>query len=245
MGISLNPEHLKRYKDIAALFFKYGRSDLVKSAGLEDAILLDEQANGNSRKAPDAKELVQDLEAMGPTYVKLGQLLSTRADLIPEPYLDALARLQDDVEPISFEEVEEVVTSELGVRLSKAFAEFNPKPIAAASLGQVHSATMRDGRLVVVKVQRPNIRNSIAQDFEALGEIAAFLDKHTQMGRRYEFERILNEFRKSILRELDYRIEAKNLITIGKNLDGIDMIIVPTPIEDAIRDELDTLFGEA
>ena len=135
MGISLKPEHLKRYKDIAKLFLKYGRSDLVKSAGLEDAILQDEQSNGksDSASAPNADELAKDLEAMGPTFIKLGQLLSSRADLLPTPYLDALARLQDDVEPFPFSEIEEVVTTELGVRLSKAFAEFDPKPVAAAS----------------------------------------------------------------------------------------------------------------
>src|SRR6185312_8788434 len=232
MGISLNPEHLKRYKDIGALFLKYGRSDLVKSAGLEDAILLDEEENPDTAIAPNANELAEDLEAMGPTYIKLGQLLSTRADLIPEPYLDALARLQDDVEPIPFKEIEDAVTSELGVRLSKAFAEFDSKPIAAASLGQVHRAEMRDGRLVVVKVQRPNIRSQIATDFETLAEIASFLDSHTSIGKRYEFERILSQFRKSLLLELDYRTEARNLITIGQNLEHIDLIVVPTPIED-------------
>jgi predicted unusual protein kinase regulating ubiquinone biosynthesis (AarF/ABC1/UbiB family) len=235
MGISLKPEHLKRYKDIGALFIKYGRSDLIKSSGLDDAILLDERADSNGssgRKAPTADELAKDLETMGPTFIKLGQLLSTRADLLPTPYLEALARLQDNVEPFPFSEIEEVVTSELGVRLSKAFAEFDPKPIAAASLGQVHRAVMRDDRLVVVKVQRPNIRGQIAKDFEALSEIAEFLDSHTQMGKRYEFQRILGEFRKNLLRELDYRIEARNLITVGRNLESIDLIVVPAPIED-------------
>lgn len=232
MGISLNPEHLKRYKDIAALFFKYGRSDLIKSAGLEDAILLDEQTDADKPVAPNADELAKDLEAMGPTFIKLGQLLSTRADLIPAPYLDALARLQDHVKPIPFAEIEEVVTSELGVRLSKAFAEFDPKPIAAASLGQVHRAEMRDGRMVVVKVQRPNIRTQIAQDFEALAEIAQFLDHHTKMGKRYEFQRILAEFRKSLLLELDYRSEARNLVTLANNLAAIESIVVPSPLED-------------
>jgi ubiquinone biosynthesis protein len=232
MGISLKPEHLKRYKDIGALFIKYGRSDLIKSAGLEEAILEDDHAPANGHKAPSASELAKDLEAMGPTYIKLGQLLSTRADLLPAPYLDALARLQDDVAPFEFAEIEEVVTTELGVRLSKAFAEFDPKPIAAASLGQVHRAVMRDGRLVVVKVQRPNIRGQIAKDFEALSEIAEFLDSHTQLGKRYEFQRILNEFRKNLLRELDYRTEARNLITVGENLKDIELIVVPSPIED-------------
>jgi ubiquinone biosynthesis protein len=235
MGISLKPEHLKRYKDIAKLFIKYGRSDLVKSAGLEEAILWDEQDESDTNDAsalPDAAELARDLEAMGPTFIKLGQLLSTRADLLPQPYLDALSRLQDSIAPFPFAEIEGVVTSELGARLSHAFGDFEREPLAAASLGQVHRATMRDGRAVVVKVQRPNIRAQIATDFEALAEIAEFLDSHTQMGQRYEFERILNEFRKSLLLELDYRIEARNLITVGKNLELIELVVVPSPIED-------------
>lgn len=232
MGISLKPEHLKRYKDIAALFIKYGRADLIKATGLEEALIEDHQPETNVAGKPAAKELARDLEAMGPTFIKLGQLLSTRADLLPEPYLAALARLQDSVEPFAFSEVEATVNSELGVRLSKAFAQFDPKPIAAASLGQVHRAEMRDGRSVVVKVQRPNIREQIAKDFDVLSELAEFLDKHTEMGQRYEFTRILAEFRKNLLRELDYRIEARNLTAIRENLEGIDCIVVPLPIED-------------
>ena len=232
MGLSLKPENLKRLKDIAVLMVKYGRSDLIKTPGLEEAILDDEELDADPGAEPNANELAKDLEAMGPTFVKLGQLLSSRADLLPVPYLEALARLQDQVEPFSFVEVESTVITELGVRLSKAFAEFERQPIAAASLGQVHRALMRDGRCVVVKVQRPNIREQIAKDFDALSEIAEFLDKHTETGRRYEFQRILTEFRKSLLRELDYRIEARNLQTVGHNLEGIDSIVVPAPIDD-------------
>lgn len=232
MGISLKPENLKRFKDIALLLIKYGRADLIKTPGFEETILANEELATDHAIAPNADQLAKDLEAMGPTYVKLGQLLSTRADLLPTPYLDALARLQDNVAPISFAEVEAVVTSELGVRLSKAFAEFDEKPTAAASLGQVHRAVMRDGREVVVKVQRPNIREQIAKDFDALSEIADFFDKHTEVGKRYEFQRILTEFRKNLLRELDYRIEARNLETVRGNLKDIDLIVVPMPIED-------------
>jgi len=232
MVISLKPENLKRFKDIAVLLIKYGRADLIKTSGFEEAILDDVDLSADRDAAPNADELAKDLEAMGPTFVKLGQLLSTRSDLLPEPYLEALARLQDNVAPFSFAEAEAVVTSELGVRLSKAFAEFEAQPIAAASLGQVHRAVMRDGREVVVKVQRPNIREQIAKDFDALLEIAEFFDKHTETGKRYEFQRILTEFRKNLLRELDYRIEAHNLETVGDNLRDIDLIVVPAPIED-------------
>src|SRR5207249_9036308 len=114
-----------------------------------------------------AEELATDLENLGPTFVKLGQLLSTRADLLPAPYLDALARLQDKLEPFPFEEVERIVSSELGLRLSKAFEHFDSAPIAAASLGQVHRATLRHGLPVVVKVQRPDIRQQIVEDLDA------------------------------------------------------------------------------
>src|SRR5256885_2065622 len=228
MGISLKPEHLKRYRDIAWLFMKYGRSDLVKHAGLEEA--LDESVA--SVDAPQAEELASDLEKMGPTFIKLAQLLSTRADLLPFPYLDALARLQDNVEPFSFAEVEQIVSSELGVRISKAFAVFEATPIAAASLGQVHRAAMRDGRPVVVKVQRPGVRESIVEDLDALETVAEFLDSHTETGKRYEFKQMLMELRKSIIRELDYRQEAHNLAVLNENLKDFEHIAVPLPIED-------------
>lgn len=230
MGISLKPEHLKRYRDIAWLFMKYGRSDLVKQAGLEDALageVVEAQVS-----VPEAAELSKDLEKMGPTFVKLAQLLSTRADLLPAPYLEALARLQDDVEPFSFKEVEEIVTEELGVRLSKAFSSFEAQAIAAASLGQVHRAEMRDGRQVVVKVQRPGIREIVLKDLEILQGIAEFLDNHTETGRRYEFSMILAELRKSLLRELDYRQEARHLVTFNRNFREFKRIIVPLPLED-------------
>jgi predicted unusual protein kinase regulating ubiquinone biosynthesis (AarF/ABC1/UbiB family) len=230
MVVSLKPERLKRYKDVAMLLIKYGRSDLISAAGLEGSVLPDEIA-AEHETAP-AEELAKDLENLGPTFIKLGQLLSTRADLLPGPYLEALTRLQDQIEPFPYEEVERIVSGELGVRISKAFADFDPKPLAAASLSQVHRASMRDGRDVVVKVQRPDIRDLIVGDLESLGEIAHFLDQHTELGRRYEFDNMLVNLRKSLLRELDFTIEANNLHTIGQHLAEFEDIVIPEPIDD-------------
>ena len=228
--VSLKPERLKRYKDVTLLLVKYGRSDLVKQAGLEDHLELSE--HDLSETAPKAEELAADLEKLGPTFIKLGQLLSTRADLLPSPYLEALTRLQDRVEPFAYEEVDRIVSGEIGVRISKAFADFDPQPLAAASLSQVHRASMRDGREVVVKVQRPNIREQIVEDLEALGQIAQFLDAHTELGKRYDFENMLNGLRSSLLRELDFKLEASNLITFSENLREFEQIIIPEPVED-------------
>jgi len=229
MGISLNPQHLKRYQQIAWIFMKYGRSDLVKTTGLSEVL------QAEQRVAPEevakANELADDLEKLGPTFVKLGQLLSTRVELLPQAYLEALARLQDKVEPFSFAEVEKIVTNELGVRISKAFAAFEDQPMAAASLGQVHRATLRDGRPVAVKVQRPGIREEMVEDLDALEDIADFLDQHTELGRRYEFCHLLEQFRKSLLQELDYRQEAANLTTLSRDLQKFDHIIIPAPID--------------
>ncbi|PYJ07795.1 MAG: ABC transporter, partial [Verrucomicrobia bacterium] len=230
MAISLKPQHLNRYRQIAWLFVKYGRSDLVKETGLEETLEAEQRVT--PKEAAKASELADDLEKLGPTFVKLGQLLSTRVELMPKAYLEALARLQDKVEPFPFDEVEKIVSSELGVRMSKAFSDFDVTPMAAASLGQVHRARLRDGRQVAVKVQRPGIREALLEDLDALDEIAEFLDKHTAAGKRYEFCQMLDQFRKSLLRELDYRLEASNLTTIGANLRAFEHIVVPAPILD-------------
>ena len=231
MKLSLKPHHLKRYKDIALLFLKYGTSDLAKEFASEDG--------GEEKKLliakpgqPAPEELADDLEKMGPTFIKFGQLLSSRPDLLPEPYLKALARLQDKVKPFPYEQVEEIIASELGIRLSKAFSFFEEKHLAAASLGQVHRAALRDGRPVVVKIQRPEIRRQIAEDFEVLEEIAAFFDEHTDIGRRYRFGKILAEFKTSILQELDYQREASNLTTLANNLKEFSHLLVPLPVLD-------------
>lgn len=241
--------HLKRYRQIVSLLWKYGRSDLAQQMSAEEGFGTDEGTpvldaagqpvpeaialeSGGAAAAGDAtpENLANDLEAMGPSYVKLGQVLAGRPDLLPENYRTGLARLQDKVKPFPYEEVEKIVETELGVRISKAFSLFGTEPIAAASLGQVHRATLRDGRPVVVKVQRPGIREQIAGDFEVLEQIARFMDSHTEMGKRHRFLVILEEFRLAIQQELNYEREAHNLIQLGKNLAEFKLIQVPQPI---------------
>src|SRR5205814_2996314 len=160
------------------------------------------------------EELAADLERLGPAFIKLGQLFSTRADLLPAPYLEALGRLQDSIEPFSFADVERVIHEDLGFRLSKGFASFDAEPIAAASLGQVHRAELRDGRQVAVKVQRPNIREGLAVDLATLEDIAGFLDQHTSAGQQFDFVEMVAEFRRTLAQELDYQREASNLLRI-------------------------------
>lgn len=221
---------LRRTKEIARLLLRYGRSDVLEAAQ-RDPLLADfEPPPAEARE--EAEQLARDLEALGPTFIKLGQLLSTRGDLLPPPYLAALARLQDEVEPFPYADVERIVAEELGVRISKAFADFDATPAASASLGQVHRASLRDGRPVAVKVQRPEIRARVLADLEALERLISFVDEHSARARRFRLTALLEEFRRTLLAELDYRREAQNLVAIGRSLERFDRLFVPRPIDD-------------
>ena len=230
MGISLRPKRLKLYRDIAALLFEYGGSDAVRRAGLEDAV--DSPPHEDAAETAKATSLAGDLERLGPTFIKLGQLLSTRHDLLPAEYIAALSRLQDHVAPFPFEQAEHIISTEVGVRVSKVFERIDLEPVASASLGQVHHAVLRVGRDVAIKVQRPGIRQRIDDDLDALDDIAEFIDAHTAVGHTYSFTETMSEFRKSLYRELDYRHEAENMTVIGRNLANFERIVIPQPILD-------------
>jgi ubiquinone biosynthesis protein len=225
--MKIAPANLKRYKDVAWLLMKYGGRVVSAEASFSDAF------DGDAPEATeDATMLASDLERLGPAFVKIGQLLSTRADLLPPPFLDALSRLQDQVEPVPADRIKAIIEEELGVRISKAFVEFDDKPLAAASLGQVHVAMLRGGRRVAVKVQRPDIRREIAVDLDSLEEVAGFLDGHTDFGRKYELSRLVGQFRASLFHELDYLREAANLEELRRNLAGFPRLMVPEVVAD-------------
>lgn len=228
LGIPLKARHLGRYKELLRLFYKYARPDWL---GLRAETGLDVDVEPIPTSG-EPNELADDLERLGPTFVKLGQLLSTRSDLLPPAYIEALGRLQDDVQPFPYLEVERVVEEELGAKVNKVFRELEAEPVAAASLAQTHRARLHDGREAAVKVQRPGIRERFVEDLAALSEVAALLDQRTDAGRTYEFQATVDELRRNLFRELDYVGEARNLRRLARNLEEFDLIVVPAPHED-------------
>lgn len=226
---------LSRYRDLARFFAKYRNADFVTHAAS------DRDPGELTADAAEARAFAADLERLGPTFIKLGQLLSTRADLLPPAYLEALARLQDDVGPFPFAEVEHILRDELHVRLSKAFEAFDREPLAAASLGQVHRAVLRGGREVAVKVQRPGVRERVVKDLDALDEVAALMARFSPTTRALDAPGILEEFRRTLLCELDYREEARNLVALAHQLRDLERIIVPLPIDDYTTSRLLTM----
>jgi len=225
---------LARSAQILRLLLKYRGAGIF--AGLDaDTDVADA---GTPPTAAGPEEFVADLEALGPTFVKIGQALSTRPDMVPPAYLAALERTQDDVAPLPFAEIRAAVEDALGLKLGQAFSEFEETPIGGASLAQVHRARLRSGRPVAVKVQRPGIVDGIRADLDALEALADKADRWTDMGRRLRFADWVHEFRKTLLAELDYRMEAENLERFGARLEAYPEVFVPRPVWDYTRPKL-------
>lgn len=226
----LAPKYIPRLAATVGLFTKYGLGDFADRAGLR-GLVEQENGDGTSPSAQKAIQFRQRLVELGPAYIKLGQVLSTRPDLIPETYVEQLEKLQDDVPPIPIEQVIEVIEAELGARMSKLFQAFEEEPLGTASLGVVHAAITRDGREVVVKVQRPNIRKILADDLEFFRELAGFLTKHTDAGARIDMLGVISQLERALQDELDYRIEARNAATFRRALAEFPRLLVPKVIE--------------
>ncbi len=227
--MSTIPEKFSNYTKFISFILKYWNSDVFKAAS-ENA-LNNENFDDSEHDYKNPEELAEDLKNMGPTYVKLGQLLSTRPDLIPEPYLKALESLQDDVEEIPYSEVQKIVEEEIGQRISKAFESFEVQPLASASIGQVHLAVLRSGKKVAVKIQRPGVRKNFIEDLDTLKELTDVAVKHNKTAKKYAVDEILDELRFILLNELDYVKEAENLIALGENTEKYPKIVIPQPVE--------------
>ena len=230
----LSPRHLPRLAAIIGLFTRYGLRDVAKQQGLL-TLGVDDEAERSSEELADieaqAAGFKNRLIELGPAYVKLGQMLSTRPDLLPAPYIRELESLQDDVGQIPLEEIEATIQSELGARLSKLFDFFDPEPLGTASLGQVHGARLRGGRAVVVKVQRPHIRAALAEDIEFFRELATFMASHTSVGSRVDVVGVIQQLERALADELDYRIEARSAAAFRRSLAQYPRLIIPKVIE--------------
>ena len=189
----------------------------------------------------DAERFTASLESLGPTFIKFGQLLSTRQDLLPAAYTEALTRLQDNVEPVPVEEIRARIEESLGAPVGTLFAEFDDAPLASASLAQAHRAVTRSGRDVVVKVLRPGVRDRVRRDLASLGELADFADANTPVGPRLGAARMLAQFRRSMADELDYRKEAANLDLFRELVDDEPDLLVPGYVADYSTDDVLTL----
>lgn len=205
---------IARARHIARVLIRNGLGFLVEAMGLSRFL-----PPWNAHRVEPPEQTVSlsvptrvrhALEELGPTFIKLGQIMSTRPDILPPPYIVELTKLLDDAPPVSSDEIIAVIETELGGPLDQFYAEFDPEPIAAASIGQAHRATLHDGRAVVVKVQRPGVRRTIQADLNLLSVQARFLEKRSEALQRYGLVDVVEEFSQALLDELDYASEGRN-----------------------------------
>lgn len=211
--------HIQRYRQIINVVSKHGLGYLLDLIGLKNPLPFSKKPKNRPAYPSTAVRVKMVLEELGPTFIKLGQLLSMRPDLLPMDYLAQLEMLQDRVAPVNFDQIRQLIENDLKSPLADLFAQIDPNPIAAASIGQVHSAYLLTGETVVVKVQRPGIRKLVKVDLEILGDIANFLESRTEWGRIYNITGLVDEFSRTIRDELDYTIEADNAERFAKNFD--------------------------
>ena len=224
--------HLNRYREILSVLFKYGFGDIVEILKIEQYIeiglqMISKKRRDQIEKLSRAERVRMGVEELGPTFIKLGQILSTRPDLIPLEYSRELSKLQDHVPAFSYEEVKTIIKEELGRLPEELFAHFESEPLAAASIGQVHRARLEDGEEVVVKVQRPGIRKTIEVDLEILLHLASLMERHVEEMVVQRPTRIVEEFARSLEKEIDYTIEAYHTERFSRQFMGEHTVYVP------------------
>jgi len=242
-AISRTYRHLNRYHRILRVLFKYGFNDLVDRLHIDQYLesglqMINRKPREQISRLSRPERLRLVFEELGPTFIKLGQLLSTRPDLIPADFLDELARLQDEVPPFSLEEVHAIFREELGRLPEEIFHYFDAEPLAAASIGQVHRARLDSGAEVVVKVQRPGIENVIAVDLEILAHIAQLMEQYLEEVQGHQPMAIVHEFARSLSREIDFSIELANIQRFARQFEGNPAIHVPLVYPELSTDRL-------
>src|SRR5712691_2900722 len=240
-------KHPERYLEIFRVLRKYELHHIVAELGMshhhdEDLDQLP-PPNGLHDDHDDdhGAQLASALEELGPCFIKLGQLLSTRPDLLPADYIHALSRLQDTIQPVPAERIVQIVQAELQAPVDQLFQFFDAQPLATASMAQVHRAVLRDGTEVAVKVQRPGVRQRIEIDLEVLREIAQFATRHTAIGARYGLVQMVRELELSLNQELDFRLEAENTRLIGRQIADFAKLCTPTVFSEYTSQRVLTL----
>ncbi|MBD7907618.1 ABC1 kinase family protein [Sporosarcina gallistercoris] len=218
-----------RFQEIVNTFLKNGFSHVLFRLGITErraaAKMKSEPLDMNLQHI--GQKLNRTLQELGPTFIKLGQIASTRRDLVPIEIIRELEKLQDHAEPFSFEEVQQIIEKELGKPLNDLFESFNDKPLATASIGQVHAAFLYSGEKVAVKVQRPDIRQTVDTDLAILKEIATIIENNTDWGKLYGIRAIIDEFADSLLCELDYETEGRNAERISRQAKRDSSVYIP------------------
>ncbi|MFO7972872.1 MAG: AarF/ABC1/UbiB kinase family protein [Desulfobacterales bacterium] len=235
--------HLARYRQILMVFFKYGFGDLIELLKIEQYIeiglqLISKNRRNRLEKLSRAERVRMACEELGPTYIKFGQILSTRPDLIPVDFIKELSKLQDNVPSSPFSEVSRIIESELGAPPEAIFDYFEKTPLASASIGQVYRATLKDGEAVAVKVQRPGIRKIIEVDLEIMLHLATLMERHVEEMSFHQPVKIVGEFARTLEKEIDYTIEATNMERIAHNFLNDLTIYVPKVFRDTTTESI-------
>ncbi len=218
-------EKFRRYREIGSIVVKYGFGIFLERAHLLKFLKLPLRKKKIVASVPVRLRLM--LEELGPTFIKMGQILSTRPDLVPLPFIKELEKLQDEVKPIEGEEIKRVIQQTFGRDIEDLFLYFEEKPIASASISQVHKAKLKNGKEVAVKVRKPQIERVISTDIQILYDIARLIEKFIKEARIYQPLRIIEEFEKSIRKELDFRIEERNMERFRKNFADDENVYIP------------------
>jgi len=234
-------KHPERYLEIFRVLRKYELHHIVAELGMTHQHGDEEELVHDDHDDDHGIQLASALEELGPCFIKLGQLLSTRPDVLPADYIQALSRLQDTIQPVPFERIAHIVEAELHRPMCELFECFEEQPLATASMAQVHRAMLRDGTEVAVKVQRPGVRQRIEIDLEVLREIAQFAGRHTRIGARYGLVQMVHELEISLNQELDFRLEAENTRRIGRQIAGFTRLCTPTVFSDYTSSRVLTL----
>lgn len=221
---------ISRLREIALILSKHGFHQLLENVGLGRLLPLSRRFRGRTGRTGDTPVPVQArmaLEDLGPTFVKLGQMLSTRPDLVPPEFVEEFKKLRDEVPPFPFAEVRRIVEEEVGGPLAEAFLEVDSEPLAAASIAQVHRARLTDGSRVVLKVQRPGTERTVSHDLATLYLLVNLVERYVPESRPFQLRVIVDEFARVIRRELDFFLEASNTEHFRQNFADFESVVVP------------------